>query len=82
MRQEDLTTLAHPFKIDEGAEYFVVYSLDDGKLHLSTHMSSGYPMKVLELHSKDNERVLATVFSYKFGKRFMIAFNITDMRPL
>ncbi len=83
MREEDLKMLLQePFKLEEGSEYFVVFSPDDSVQYLNHVHSSGYPMKVLELHSKDNERAVATVFSYKRGMRFMIVFNLQDMRSI
>ncbi len=81
MRDEDLKRLLEdPFQINEGAEIFIIFSPDDSKQYLRHIVSSGYPMKVLELHSKDDDRAVATVFSYVLGKRFMIVFDFEDMR--
>lgn len=81
MRDEDLNQLLKdPFQIVEGAEIFLIYSPDDSKQYLRSILSSGYPMKILELHSKDNERAVATVFSYLLGKRFVVVFDFDDVR--
>lgn len=81
MCDEDLKQLlTDPFQIVEGAEIFIIYSPDDSKQYLRHIISSGYPMKILELHSKDDERAIATVFSYLLGKRFMIVFGFEDVR--
>lgn len=83
MRDEDLKTLLdQAFKIEEGENIMVIYSLDDAKHYLKVIQSSGYPMKILELHTKDNDSILATVFSYILGKRYMVAFKLEHMRSV
>lgn len=60
----------------------MIYSPDSPKHVFGQKQSSGYPMKILELHSKDNYSVVATVFSYNMGYRFQIAFKIEDVRDI
>lgn len=71
-----------PFKLVEGNEAYVVFSPDSTKHYFGPILSSGYPLRLLELHSKDDERAVATVFSYNLGMRFVIVFNIEDVRSL
>lgn len=82
MRQEDPVKLNEPFKLDEGSEIFLVYSPDCPKHYMRHVFSSGHPMVMLELHSRDSRQVLATVFSYTMGKRFMIVFDENDIRQI
>lgn len=83
MREEvHVNWLEEPFKLIEGNEAYVVYSPDHTKHCLGPVPSSGFPLKLLELHSKDDERAVATVFSYNLGMRFLIVFDISDVRPL
>ena len=83
MREEvHVNWLEESFKLEEGNEAYVVYSPDSPKHFLGAIPSSGFPLKIMELHSKDDERAVATVFSYNLGMRFVIVFNIQDVRPL
>jgi hypothetical protein len=74
--------LHESFKLVEGNEAYIIYSPDSPKHFLGPVPSSGFPLKILELHSKDDERAVATVFSYNLGMRFLIVFDIQDVRPL
>lgn len=74
--------LEESFKLVEGNEAYIIYSPDSSKHFLGPIPSSGFPLKILELHSKDDERAVATVFSYNLGMRFVIVFDIRDVRPL
>lgn len=83
MREEALKLLkSGPSTLLRGAEYFIVYSPDDSKNYLHHVNSEGGPFQMLEMHSHDEERVLATVFSHTLGKRFMIVFEFADVRPV
>ena len=70
------------FKLVEGNVATIIYSPDSPKHYLGPIPSSGYPLKLLELHSKDDERAVATVFSYNLGMRFLIVFDIQDVRAV
>ena len=70
------------FKLQEGTEAMIVYCLDDSKHYGHAMSSSGYPMKTLELHSHDDVHAVATVFSFNLGRRFLIIFDLSDVRPV
>jgi hypothetical protein len=83
MREEAVKALSgEPFQVRKGAEVMVMYSLDNSKHYLKKVESLGYPLKLLEFHSKDNDKIVMTVFSYKLGMRFVLAFNLDDIRLL
>ncbi len=84
MRQENIVTdlIKDNFKIQEGAETLIVYCLDDSKHYGHSARSSGYPLKTLELHSHDDMHACATVFSCANGRRFLIMFDLADVRPV
>ncbi len=83
VREEGLNPCpAGPFRIAEGEDVWVLYSPDVDRQYMREVPSSGYPLQVLELHSKDDVQAVATVFSYKVGARFVIAFRFADVRPL
>ena len=70
------------FKLQEGTESFIVYCLDDSKHYGHAHASSGTPLKTLELHSHDDMHCVATVFACRSGRRFLIMFDLADVRPV
>ena len=83
MREEDrVSWLSEPFRLLEGSDVLLLMCLDNTKHYVETIQSSGFPIKLLELHSKDEKRALATVFSYNLGMRFMVVFDLDDVRPL
>lgn len=84
MRQEDniANLISGSFKLLEGSESLIVYCLDDSKHYCRGIPSSGYPLNTLELHSCDDNEAVATVFSCNLGKRFVIVFNLSDVRPV
>lgn len=78
----EVNWLEEPFRLDEGSEYVIICSPDNPRHMFGQMHSSGFPMKVMELHSKDNCSAVATVFSYNLGYRFQIAFRIEDVRDI
>ncbi len=82
MCQQDPVSAGEPFRLEEGTGAFVVYSPDSPKHYMTYVQSSGYPLKMLELHSRSDDQVLATVFSYNLGKRFMVVFSLKDAQSI
>ena len=70
------------FKLMEGAEVFIVYCLDDDEHYSNTRLSSGRPLKTIELHSYDDKQAVATVFSCNTGRRMLVIFNLEDVRAV
>ncbi len=71
-----------PFILVKGSKAFIILCPDDNKHYARRVDSEGYPMKIMELHSNDEQQAVATVFSYNLGRRFMIIFELADARPV
>ncbi len=85
MYQEDPTVtdlIKNIFTLKKGAKYQIVYCLDDNKHYGCSKGSSAHPIKTLELHSHDDGHACATVFSFNLGRRFLIMFDLDDVRSV
>lgn len=70
------------FRLEEGTESLVVYCLDDSLHYGHAHPSNGLPLKTLDLHSHDDVHACATVLSCQSGRRYLIMFDLADVRPV
>ena len=82
MRDDAVELIRNTFKLEEGSESLIVYSPDDAKHYGHSHVSSGMPLRTLVLHSHDDVHAIATLLACHSGRRFLVMFNLEDVRPV